>query len=95
VDKNAAADAFVPRHGREQPRTGFQAAREEDVIGQIVATIAHCARYESRTLFKLITGELLIGSLAAAVSSCQTRGVECCSLFPAFDHVVTVWRQLI
>src|ERR1700722_9765624 len=47
----------------------LQAAREEDVIGQIVATIAHCARYESLTPFKLITGELLIGSLAAAVSS--------------------------
>jgi hypothetical protein len=37
--------------------------------------------HESLTLFKLITGELLIGSLAAAVSSCRARRVECCHYF--------------
>ena len=94
MDKNAAADAFVPRHGRYYLAQAFK-RRGKDVIGQIVATIRALRAHESLTLFKLITGELLIGSLAAAVSSCQTRGVECCSLFPAFDHVVTVWRQLI
>ena len=53
-----------------------------------MAATARCTRMRVWELFKLITGELLIGV------SRPEAPYRMLSLFPAFDHVVTVWRQL-